>query len=376
MRTIIGKLGLVLVLGWVAGCNFPEPAQRIEVDPRLVEVSESSDVGTGDDEGVADVEEDTASGEDPSFTCDPTCAPEQFCGPDGSCYTLADACNAPLEICDPQVVQRTPEFVCEPVYGSEAGLCRRVCTTETADMVCASGEACIRLLEDDVLSVCRLPCADQDMCHPLGGCSGGFALTSYCRGGCVPFIDRQCPPGSACVPESPELGYCSAFGDVPELGMCDGEARCDRGLSCIDFGSGQLSCYEICVVQAADGAPGSCAEGRLCRQLTPEGVGICSDLCDMFEAAQSCVQGQGCTLLDGTRMGYCALRGDTPEGSMCSGTVVCAENLQCIREESNESFCRSLCLVDAEGDAPGSCASESRCEPLMASDGLGYCVPQ
>ncbi|MBH25472.1 MAG: hypothetical protein CMH57_13695 [Myxococcales bacterium] len=368
-----------MVIVVASGCNFSEPAQRVEVDPRLSDVV--GDAGGGDAVSVDTGAASDATGDSTGalvrsvFTCEPTCASDRYCGPDGVCYALSGSCVSPGEVCDPRVTERTPEFVCEPVFGADAGVCRRICTSENAQSVCGGGESCVRLVEDNALTICRLSCEEQGACHPLEVCSGGFSLSSYCRSGCVPFLGNQCSAGRWCVPESQEVGFCSAFGDTPEFGTCTGGQRCGDGMSCIDFGAGQPDCYTVCLAQAAQGSPGSCDEGRLCRQLTPEGVGICLSPCDMFDAAQGCPEGQGCTPLSGARPGYCAPRGDGAEGEPCTTTVACEGDLQCVPVEMGARACSRPCLPDAAVGEEGACLDGESCEPLPTGE-LGACREQ
>lgn len=121
---------------------------------------------------------------------------------------------------------------------------------------------------------CELgPCALGQACRYVDDCDAGLecgpvvrdgALGGECRPACTLADDRPvglCEDGSACVLLSdlvPGRGVCIPGGAVPLGGSCTMAAECERGLVCVDDGSGQGVCGRACDTPDDCEAPERC----------------------------------------------------------------------------------------------------------------------
>ncbi len=374
LTTTVRLVFVVSLAALLAACNLTTEPTRIQVDPRLDELLSQDAGGVADVSPDAPAEEDAAAEPDaaslsgPPFTCTPSCPQGAWCLPSGLCSPLGTSCAQEGALCDPAVVAPTTEFVCEAVFDTSAGLCRRVCAPD--NNTCARDQSCTRLFIGSPIFTCNDRCRDDGECNGIDVCDVA-SLVPACRAACQPFASGQCAEGRRCIPLNTERGICQVEGSAGAGAACEDEEECGEGLLCFNGGGESGMCVPYCDPEASVGGLGACGAGESCLALAQVELGVCFPGCDLF-AAQGCAAGLGCylTATEGAA-GVCIARGATARGGACEATAECTGDLQCLGDGNGGATCELFCQPGAE-DGPGACPSGETCARLTGTT-LGFC---
>lgn len=197
---------------------------------------------------------------------------------------------------------------------------------------------------------------------------------------CVPATGAGCLRGLTCTVTdgTGEATRCQPPGTIEEGGRCAATSECGLGLSCaLGF------CSSGCL------RDDDCVPAARCLLLR-EGVGLCSQPCTPFDAAESC-EGETCIALHNVSFSFdeggasfacmesvvaAPFLGAAEEGAACAARVnqgttprsaICAEGLTCVMQVDSTSVCRRGCALSLGGSGFG-CAPTERCTPSYPAD--------
>jgi hypothetical protein len=266
--------------------------------------------------------------------------------------------------------------------------CTKSCGTCPAGYTCTGG-LCERNVPPPTCPSCGdLGCGAGSYCM---GYSGGSFCTRDCSGANPCPSDFDCSPleggGSVCWPLS---NSCSTTGPGPGE-ACTSEGECALGNICLDDGTTNGNCFELC--QSAT----ECTSGQECFELDAD-ISYCADeqtcpVCGALpcDEAAICLEtndGEGmcapeCSNNIDCPLGfYCAdltggggacypvsnsCAGVGPgAGQACNSGDVCRLGAMCLDDGSLRGTCFTVCRDD------GDCPSDRECFPT-SEVGVGYC---